>query len=94
MLAKVPPNIQVRLLRPQAEDRVPHIAPEPPISKPKHFYFNILKRFASGTGISFIIGFGLFTILKVVGLDFGPYETSIVILLPSMLGFLTSFVIL
>ncbi|MBI5701667.1 hypothetical protein HZC34_07520 [Candidatus Saganbacteria bacterium] len=94
MLAKVPANIQVRLLHPLPEESVPHIIVEEKNIPKTNPIISILKRFFHGAFLSVLIGLSMYGILKLVGIEFGGLvETSIFIFFPAFLGFLTSYVI-
>ncbi len=93
MLTKVPSSMQVRILRPQSEESVPHVVSEEILIESPALVLKFLKKILSGSGISILIGAVIFGVMKLVGLEFGGIEASIIILFPAMLGFLTSLVI-
>lgn len=94
MLAKVPSNIQVRLLHPLPEESIPHILVEEKNILHTNPIHGILKRFFHGAFLSVLIGLSMFGILKMVGIEFGGLvETSIFVCFPAFFGFLTSYVI-
>lgn len=93
MLTRVPANIQVRFLSPQSEEKVPHAYDIKETPKSENNIMQLAKRMAHGTGISIILGLGIYAIVKVMGLELGNFETSVVVFLPALFGFLTSFVI-
>jgi len=52
----------------------------------------IIKRILKGSGVSLLIGLAVYTSFKVTGIDMGG-EQSLLVLFPSAIGFLSSFII-
>jgi hypothetical protein len=93
-MIKVPAEIQVRIIRSQPEDSVPHFTVKELEALPENLALKIGKKILSGGLMGAVLGLGIFMALKVCGIHFGGIETSIIVGIPSALGILTSYVIL
>lgn len=93
-MIKIPSEIQVRIIRPQPEDSIPHIA-ENDIIEPlnENHFKQIIKKILSGGGVGMLLGLGIFLALKICGVNFGDLETYIILGIPFTLGIITSYVI-
>lgn len=81
----------VRIVKPSDKPTLPPSDPLPRL-KPKSFLkrpFNIL----AGSGIGIATGMMIYLMLKSTGISFGGFESSVIIALPSILGFSASLVI-
>ena len=92
-MLKVPAEIQVRIIRPQPEDAVPHYI----ISEERHEksgeLLKFIKKTLGGGGIGMILGFGLYLALQFCGVKFGQLETIVILGIPCFTGIITSYVI-
>jgi hypothetical protein len=92
-MLKVPAEIQVRIIKPQAEDAIPHfIIQEERIEKSGEF-FKFAKKALSGGGIGILLGLGIYLALQVCGVRFGELETIVILGIPCCTGIVTSYVI-
>lgn len=81
----------VRIVEPSTKPALPRVVNIPSARSAKKA--NAITNICVGSAIGFLAGFVTFIMLKVLGLNFGGMESSLIIGLPSALGVLTSFVI-
>lgn len=96
MLSKVPENFQVRLLRPIHEENPScFIKPNSTFEATKSTRKNktMLKKIINSSWLSIFMGFGIYTALRIIGLELGPFESLIILLGPSIFGFVTSIIV-
>lgn len=92
-MIKVPPEIQVRIIRSQPEDAVPRFMVKEIAKNQENALFNTIKKILSGGLIGIGLGLGIFAALKICGINFGGLETSLMVGIPSLLGIVTSYII-
>ena len=81
----------VRIVKPSTKPALPEVIKLPSAKDTKKT--NAITNICIGSAIGFLAGFVTFIMLKVLGLNFGGMESSLIIGLPSALGLFTSFVI-
>jgi hypothetical protein len=92
-MLKVPAQRQVRIIRPQPEDAVPHYIINEERAENSNELFKFVKKTLGGGGIGMIIGLGLYLALQFCGVRFGELETIVILGIPCFAGIVTSYVI-
>ena len=92
-MIKVPPEIQVRIIKAQSEDAVPRYIIKEEIKIEENQLKKILKKLLSGSITGAFLGLGVYLALEICGIRFGGLETSIVLGIPVVTGIITSYLI-
>lgn len=84
-------DITVRIINPSSQPFIPKTKPVV-TAKPRGL-LEKLANFAVGAGSGLVAGAVIFFMLKSLGLDLSPLESTMIVALPSLVGLFTSLVI-
>ena len=85
----------VRIVKPSPEPALPRVqlaAPPKPIKKRSRLFMKVLD-VLTGSTMGIFAGVAIYLMLKLVGIDFGGLESSLIIGLPGALAIITSLVV-
>ncbi len=88
-----PKEYVVRIVKPKNKPALPKAALLNMKSRKNKIFLKRSLNILAGSGVGFAAGIVVYLMLKIIGINFGGLESSVIIGLPAILGILTSFVI-
>ncbi|OGC09059.1 hypothetical protein A3F86_01225 [candidate division WOR-1 bacterium RIFCSPLOWO2_12_FULL_45_9] len=82
----------VRIVSPSAQPHLSKFSPAD-LNRKKYTRLSREQNIIIGSALGFAVGLIIYLMTKILGIDFGGLESSVIIGLPAILGILTSFVI-
>jgi hypothetical protein len=84
-------DVVVRIVRSSDQPAIPQSAAIP--ARDRDPLFEKTSNILTGSSLGLGVGLSIYLLFKIVGVNLGPLETSIIIGLPSLLGTVTSFAV-